>query len=177
MSFKHVSLQKIAFPLLWLSIGLAGAPAALGQMGGQPLRDGRPMPMQHGSNVDSELQKITELLTLTEDQKASMKAVLLEYNQKMDDVFRKYLGNLEDPEQPPQESTRRAMHDAFKSVHVATYAKIDGILNRDQRARFAAWKREHQRSLGHRDDMPPPLDELLGGPEDHGMRDDEPPSR
>jgi hypothetical protein len=134
------------------------------------------MPMHHGFNVDLQLQRITLLLTLTEDQKASMKIVLAEHSQQIEEVFRKFVGEPGQPGQPPKASVRKSMHDAIKAVHVATCAEIDAILNSDQKATFAAWKKQQSRPLGHKDDMPPPLDDLLGEQKDRGMRDDGPPS-
>jgi hypothetical protein len=176
MNMSRGYSRKVFLPLLGLLIGLAGPSGAQQPTGGEPAHDGQLMQMQQGSNVDLQLQRITELLTLTEDQKASMKIVLTEHSQQIEEVFSKYMGDPGLPGQPPSASVRRSMHDAIKAVHVATYAKIDAILNSDQKARLAAWKKKQQsRPLGHKDDMPPPLDDLLGDQKDRGMRGDGPP--
>ena len=168
--------RKAFLPLLGLLIGLAGPSGAQQPTPGVAANDGQPMQMQQGSNVDLQLQRITELLTLTKDQKASMKTVLAEHSRQIKEVFGKYLGEPGQPGQPPKASARKSMHDALRAVHMATYAKIDAILNSDQKAKFAAWKKQQSRPLGHKDDMPPPLDDLLGEQKDRGMRDDGPPS-
>jgi len=163
-------------PLLGLLMGLALTSAAQAPMGGGPSNDMRPTPMRNGSNVDLQLQRMTELLTLTEEQKVSMKIVLTEHSQQIEQVFKEHLSEPGQPGQPPPASVRKSMHDAIKAVHLATYAKIDAILNRDQKAKFATWKKQQSRPLGHKDDMPPPLDNLVEGHRDRGMRDDGPPS-
>jgi len=167
---------KFLLLLLGLSIGLTCTSLAQQATGGMSENGDRTMPMRHGADPDLELQPITELLALTEDQKASMKTVLVEHSKEIDEVFSKFLGEPGQPGQGPNASTRRQMHDAIKAVHLCTYAKIDAILNSDQKAKFAAWKKQQRRPFGHKDDMPPPLDDLLGGQKDRGMRDDRPPS-
>jgi hypothetical protein len=162
MNISRGHSPKAFIPLLGLLIGLAGPSAAQQPTGVKPADGGQSMQMQQGSNLDLQLQRITELLTLSKDQKASMKIVLAEHSQQIKEVFGKYLGEPGQPGQPPKASVRKSMHDALRAVHIATYAKIDAILNSDQKDKFAAWKKQQSRPLGHKDDMPPPLDDLLG---------------
>jgi len=102
-------------------------------------------PMRHrGPNGRGELGQLTEALALTPDQQTQVGAVLKERRDRIV-AFRTGGG------QPT--------HEQMEAVRKDTDAKINALLNDDQKAKYAAWEKERmerRRGPGGEGGAPPP---------------------
>jgi hypothetical protein len=115
--------------------------------------------MKQRPDLDRQVAWLTGMLSLSSEQQTRLRVILRDYNQKMDALFQDKKGESPQAEnQSPSREVMRSMHDAFKAIQVDAYAKINALLNDNQKAAFAAWQKKRERPLGHPDDMPPPLD-------------------
>jgi len=98
---------------------------------------------QRGGGVDRELGKLTQALSLTPDQQTQVKALLEQRRGKMEALR-------EGGAQP----TREQMEGTRKD----TDAKINELLNDDQKTKFAAWQQQRMQRRGPGGDngQPPP---------------------
>ena len=126
---------------------------------GPPPNGSGGMSLKHEPNLDHQVAWLTGMLSLSSEQQAKLREIMREHNQRMDQLFREKTGaSSQAQNQPPNREAMHSMHDAFKAIQVDTYAKINVLLNDNQKAIFAAWQKKQARPLGHPDDMPPPLD-------------------
>ena len=82
---------------------------------------------QRGGGVERELSELTQVLALTGDQQAQVKALLIERREKMQAL--RSGGTQPAPEQ-------------MLAIRQDTNGKIRALLNDDQKAKFAAWQQQ-----------------------------------
>jgi len=82
---------------------------------------------QRGGGIERELSELTQVLALTGDQQAQVKALLIERREKMEALR-------SGGSQPNREQMEAIRQDAN--------GKIRALLNDDQKAKFAAWQQQ-----------------------------------
>jgi Spy/CpxP family protein refolding chaperone len=167
IDLKHfIFMVRRIMPLAGLS--LACCCAALAQPdgpGGPP--PGQTQPSEHGPNVERQLKRLTQLLTLTDDQQTQVKGLLTDQRQQIIALLKPAMGS---EDQPPSREAMEAARTAIKAIHADTNAKIAALLSDDQKTKFAAWEEKRaQASAQHEnDDAPPPPPDGEGGPPPDG---------
>ena len=101
--------------------------------------------MRHrGGNPERQLQHLTRILSLTQDQKAQVRVLLAERTQKMVEVRRpSSAGDTASPAAPPS-------REQMEAIRNDTDTKISALLNEDQKAKFAAWQLERKARMEQR---------------------------
>lgn len=164
-----------------LCVALLAAPLVAQQDGppSGPPPDGMMMGEgpQHGPSVDRELKRLTKLLTLTTEQQAQVKSILIDRNQKIGELMRsagpapqhsgQQQSSSETGSQPTPEQMEQ-LHTQIQALRTAANSKISALLSSEQAAKFQNWlKQQHRR--GEEDGMqPPPPDGGMGGPPPDG---------
>ncbi|MGD0731421.1 MAG: hypothetical protein ABR956_09150 [Terracidiphilus sp.] len=112
--------------LLMASVLVASCCAIWAQADGAP-----PTGQMHprGGNPGRELNDLTRVLALTEEQQAQVKTVLLERRQKMEAL---------------RASNAQPSREQMQGIRREGDAKIAELLNEDQKAKFAAWQQQHE---------------------------------
>jgi periplasmic protein CpxP/Spy len=138
-------MKTFRYALLMLALALFAPALLLAQAGGPPPGDtsaaGRHMP-----SVDDQLDDLSNKLNLTDAQKPKVKTILQEQRDQMKQVMDSSSGSRED--------TRAKMRE----IHEKSAAKIRGILNAEQKAKFDKMQAEHRDHMGaeHGQGAPPP---------------------
>ncbi len=98
-----------------------------------------------GGNPERQLQMLTERLSLTADQQTQVKALLADQRQKMQALRESNSGAPPDRQQ-------------MEGIRNDTDAKINALLNENQKAKFAEWQKERSARMGRQQgpDQPPP---------------------
>ena len=101
---------------------------------------------QRGGGIERQLNELTQALTLTVDQQAQVKTLLIERRAKME--------ALRSGVTPPS-------HEQMVGIRKDTDAKIAALLTDDQKVKFAAWQqqrmeRRHGQGGGDAHGMQPP---------------------
>lgn len=110
--------------------------------------------------VDSDLKKLTKLLSLTADQQAQVKSILTDERARMQSALHE--SDSADASGPESGQAARA---AFKSIRDEANAKIAALLTADQATKFATWQKKQDKAAAqNRDDMPPPPPDGNGPP-------------
>jgi Spy/CpxP family protein refolding chaperone len=134
----NVSARRTLLLATILAAGSCGLWAQAGPADGGPNGQMR----QRGPNTERELGQLTQTLSLTPDQQTQVKGLLEERRGKMD--------VLRGSGAPP---TREQM----EGIRQDTDAKINALLNDDQKAKFAEWQKQRMdRRRGPGGDGPPP---------------------
>ena len=173
-NFKlFLPLARRTVPVFSVFIACCGAAWAQpdGPMGPPP--DGPPpgqMEQAHGPSVERELKHLTQLLALSDDQQTQVKAVLTDQHQQIEALFKPADSDKSGEMQMPSRETMEANRTAIKALREATQAKIAALLSDDQKTKFAAWVKKHEKSAAQQegDDMPPPPPDGEGGPPPDG---------
>jgi hypothetical protein len=127
------------------------------------------MEQSHGPSVERELKHLTQLLTLSADQQTQVKAVLTDQHQQIEALFKPADSDKTSEEQLPSRETMEANRAAMKALREATQTKIAALLTDDQKTKFAAWIKKHEKSSSQQDeDAPPPPPDGEGGPPPDG---------
>jgi Spy/CpxP family protein refolding chaperone len=125
--------------LLVASILAASCGAFCVQAGGQARSGMR----QRGGGIERELSELTQVLALTGDQQAQVKALLIERRGKM---------------QALRSSVTQPTMEQMLAVRQEANGKIRALLNDDQKAKFAAWQQQRlQRWRGQGGGETPPM--------------------
>jgi hypothetical protein len=124
----------------------------------------------HGPNIERELKQLTQLLTLSADQQTQVKAILTDQHQQLEELFKSGSKSADGQDQLPSRETMEANRAAMKALHEATQAKIVALLSDDQKTKYVAWTKKHQKfsSQQDSDDPPPPPPDGEGGPPPDG---------
>jgi Spy/CpxP family protein refolding chaperone len=99
---------------------------------------------QRGPNPEREIAQLTEALALTPDQQTQVKALLKERREKVEAL---------------RSGGERPSREQMEGVRKDTDAKINALLNDDQKTKYAAWEKErmeHRRGPGGDGPPPPP---------------------
>ncbi|MFZ1919061.1 MAG: hypothetical protein WAU58_15915 [Terriglobales bacterium] len=137
-------MKAFRYALLIMALALF-APALLLAQGGPPPGDtsaaGRHMP-----SVDDQLDNLSSKLNLTDAQKPKIKAILQDERDQMKQVMDNTSGS--------REESRAKMRE----IHEKSAAKMRGILNAEQQAKFDKMQAEHRDHMGaeHGQGAPPP---------------------
>jgi Spy/CpxP family protein refolding chaperone len=102
---------------------------------------------QRGPNPEREIAQLTEALSLTPDQQTQVKALLAERRAKVEAL---------------RANGERPSREQMQGIRMETDAKINALLNDDQKTKYAAWEKErmeHRRGGGGDGPPPPPQDE------------------
>jgi Spy/CpxP family protein refolding chaperone len=111
---------------------------AQGQGSGQHM--GRNMP-----SVDDQVATMTSQLGLSADQQTKIKPILQDQHDQMQ-------GLMSDQSLSPEDRRTKA-----RSVHQATVAKVNEILNDDQKKKYAAWQQQmREKARQHQEGGEPP---------------------
>jgi Spy/CpxP family protein refolding chaperone len=104
---------------------------------------------RRGGNPERELQRLTQVLSLTPDQQTQVKGLLAERRQKMEEL-RKNADASGQATPPSREQAEAIRND--------TDTKISALLNNDQKGKFAALQQERKARMQQRQggDAPPP---------------------
>jgi Spy/CpxP family protein refolding chaperone len=95
----------------------------------------------HGfGGVDRELNQLTQVLSLTSDQQAQVKPLLVAQREKVEALRSSSAGS-----EPAVQPAR----DEIEAIHKDTDAKIAALLNDDQKTKFAAWQQQRRERRGH----------------------------
>jgi len=135
-----LTIALLAAAALFAQEGPAGAPAEQGAPGG-PNGPHFRMP-----TVAEQLDRLSNALNLTDDQKPQVKAVLEEQHAKMQKIMENRSGSRED--------NMSKMHE----VRQTSTAKLRALLTDEQKAKFDKMEAEHKHMGDHHGDHegPPP---------------------
>jgi len=149
---RWLARMGIMFCGLVIAVNFFGAHPVFGQAPDQPPNEMGPPPEMGGAppgmNVDHQLSKMVNRYSLTDEQKAQIRPVLVDVKQKLDAVF------LDSSLGPDDRSAK------LKSIHDDEVARISALMTDDQRAKYQkdqAQMREGQGPGGP--GGPPPPDE------------------
>jgi len=124
------------------------APAALvAQDNPPPAGGGQMAGPRHLPTVDEQLNNLSRKLSLTDDQKPQVKAILQDQHDQMKQVMDNNSGSRED--------NRAKMHE----IHEQSNAKLRALLTDEQKAKFDKMQAEHRAPMGRGGDQgsaPPP---------------------
>ena len=98
-----------------------------------------------GGGVDRELIQLTQVLSLTSDQQAQIRPLLVAQRQKIEALRRSAGGS--DPAAQP-------IRDQIEAIRKDTDASISALLNDDQKAKFAAWQQQRRERRGQGEEGP-----------------------
>jgi Spy/CpxP family protein refolding chaperone len=142
-----------------------------------------------GPDVERQLKRLTQLLTLSEAQQARVKAILTDQRQQIEALVKPPKSSSEtsspssagadktassaasDEDQPPDREVMEALQAAVKSIHKETRAKIAAVLSDSQKTTYAAWEAKREKALAREqqsEDMPPPPPDGGDGPPPDG---------
>ena len=82
--------------------------------------------------AEKQTAKLTEKLSLTADQQPKIKDILLEKATKMDEIKKKYAGNME------------AAKPEIKQLRMAIKEKLKAVLSAEQAQKFAEMRKENK---------------------------------
>lgn len=157
--------------LLVLSIFVVGARALWAQtdgpMGSPP--DGPPPGQRgHGPSVDQQLRRLTKALALSETQQTAVKTILTDEHEQVEALMEQNRPSQGSPDQPnsnpPSPEAMQNLHRQMKSIREAARAKIEAVLDDQQRAKYEEMEAKHGR-MQNGDGPPPPPDGGYGPPE------------
>jgi periplasmic protein CpxP/Spy len=97
---------------------------------------------RRGGNPERELQKLTQVLSLTADQQTQVKTLLAEQRQKME-ALRNSGGDASSQAAPPS-------REQMAAIRQDTDTRIAALLNDDQKTKFAAWQQQRKEAMEHR---------------------------
>jgi Spy/CpxP family protein refolding chaperone len=122
-----------------------------------------------GPGVDRQLKRLTKMLTLTADQQAQIKPILVYEQQQIKTLFDEARSSAKsdgaDAGGPPSQEVMTAQRTQMKLIREASNTKIAALLTEPQRAKFSTWlEKQKQREAQQGDDMPPPPPDGEGGP-------------
>jgi periplasmic protein CpxP/Spy len=95
----------------------------------------------HRHGVERQVKRLTNLLALTPDQQSQVKAILAEQHQQMEQLRNSAAQNGQTGQaaQPDREQMR--------SIRQDTRAKIEALLNDDQKTKYEAWIQQRQERM------------------------------
>jgi Spy/CpxP family protein refolding chaperone len=96
-----------------------------------------------GRGPERELRELTHVLNLTDAQREQVKALLDERRQQMQALRNPAAAD-------PAAETPRPSRQQMEQIRQATDSRIAGVLNDDQKAKFAAWQKQRQERMEHR---------------------------
>jgi Spy/CpxP family protein refolding chaperone len=134
----YVSLGRRA--LLLSSVLLVGCFALFAQQDAPPATTAPPE-HRRGPGVERELNELTRVLTLTEEQRAQVKTLLAERRQQMEALRNGTAEGANTSQQP------RPTREQMDAIHEATSTKITALLNEDQKPKFAAWEQQRKAEM------------------------------
>jgi Spy/CpxP family protein refolding chaperone len=102
----------------------------------------------HRPGVERQVKRLTQVLSLSSDQQAQVKAILVAQRQQMQELHSASPANGATADAQP------ASREQMKSIHEATDAKINAVLNDEQKTKFAAWQQQRQQMMEHRRGTP-----------------------
>lgn len=109
---------------------------------------------QRGFNPDREVEQLTRVLSLTADQQAQVRSLLVDQRQKME-ALRKSSSSDDASSQAALPS-----REQVEAIRNDTNTKITALLNDDQKTKFAVWQQERrermQQRRGQGGENPPP---------------------
>jgi periplasmic protein CpxP/Spy len=108
---------------------------------------------QRGPNPERQLQQLTQRLSLTADQQTQVRSILADQRQKMEELRKSSpAGDASAQAGPPNRQQMEAIRNDSD-------AKINALLNDDQKTKFAAWQQERKQRMENRgggEGGPPP---------------------
>jgi Spy/CpxP family protein refolding chaperone len=137
-------MKTLRYALLMLALALFAPALLLAQAGGPP--PGESGAGHHIPSVDDQLDNLSHKLNLTEAQKPQVKAIMKDQREQMVQVM--------DNTSASREESRAKMRE----IHEKYVAKLRGILNAEQKAKFEKMQAEHRQQMGeeHGQGAPPP---------------------
>lgn len=128
---------------------LAAGTLALGAVAQQPAPAQDQGPGQHKSqnmpSVDDQLATMTSQLGLSTDQQTKIKPILQDQHDQMQSL----MGD--------QSLSREDRRTKARSVHQTTVAKVNEVLNDDQKKKYAAWQQQmREKARQHQEGGEPP---------------------
>jgi periplasmic protein CpxP/Spy len=143
---KEHRMMRFSRQFLPASFVLAGmlmaACAANAQADGQTAAPTNPPAagaMRPYRGVERQVRKLTEVLSLTSDQQAQVKTILIAQRQQMMQLHQSAEAG----------ASQQAAREQMKSLHEATDAKINALLNDEQKSKFAAWQQQMKEMREH----------------------------
>ena len=121
-----------------LTLGIAGTAFAQDNAAQEP----QAPPAQDGGHgprrmdPDKQLQHMTKVLNLSADQQTQIKPILSDTDQKMQALWQ------------DQSISRQDRHAKMQSIHEDSNAKIEAVLNSDQKQKFEAMHERMRRGPG-----------------------------
>jgi hypothetical protein len=118
-----------------LALGVLTQQLAPAQAGGQGQKMGRGMP-----SVDDQLASLTSKLSLSADQQGKIKPILQDQQDQMQSLMK-------DQSLSPEDRKSKA-----RDVHQATVAKVNDVLNDDQKKKYQALQQQmHEKARQHQE--------------------------
>jgi Spy/CpxP family protein refolding chaperone len=135
---RNLSVRRTLLLATILAAGSCGIWAQAAPQEGPPPPDGQ---MRRGPNAERELGQLTQTLSLTPDQQTQVKGLLQERRGKMEAL---------------RAGGAQPTREQMEGIRKDTDAKINALLNEDQKAKFAAWQQQRmQQRRGPGGDAPP----------------------
>jgi protein CpxP len=103
---------------------------------------------RHRPGVERRVKKLTQVLSLSSDQQAQVKAILVAQRQQMNEL------RSASPANGATADAQPAAREQFKSIHEATEAKINAVLNDEQKTKYAAWQQQRKQMMERRRGTP-----------------------
>ena len=124
---------------------LVAGTLALGAFAQQPAPAQSQGPGHHMPSVDDQLATMTSQLGLSADQQTKIKPILQDQHDQMQ-------GLMSDQSLSPEDRRTKA-----RGVHQATVAKVNEVLNDDQKKKYAAWQQQmREKARQHQEGGEPP---------------------
>jgi periplasmic protein CpxP/Spy len=95
----------------------------------------------HGRGVERELNQLSRILSLTDDQKTQVKTILESQRQQMEQL-RSSAGQANGAAQPDRTQ--------FQAIRQDTKTKIEALLNDEQKAKYEAWLQQREQRMEQR---------------------------
>ena len=134
--------------LLSASIAFTSCCAMAAQTDSQPTAPANPPTagQMHGHRhgVERQVKHLTRMLSLTPDQQTQVKAILAEQHQQMEQLRNSAQQNGSTGQSAPPD------RDQIRSIRQDTQAKIEALLNDDQKTKFEAWIQQRKDRMQQR---------------------------
>jgi len=127
---NRIPARRTLFLATILAAGVCGLHAQDAPPAGPPAES---QMRQRGPNPEREIAQLTEALSLTPDQQTQVKALLKARREKVEAL---------------RSAAERPTREQMQAVRKDTDAKINAILNEDQKTKYAAWEEQHRRGPG-----------------------------
>jgi Spy/CpxP family protein refolding chaperone len=133
-------------------------------------------PGPHAPSVAQELKHLTRLLKLTTEQQTQVKVILTDQHQQIEALLHTTGSTSESDgtasdaasgrRQPPSREAMEENRAAMDAIHETTRTTIAAVLDDEQKTKFAAWEKQHERPdrQSQNGEMPPPPPSGEGGP-------------